>query len=243
MVLGSHDIQRSTRCSRASDAIAPTYGRSTSKISSIAKAKRGNLLGAQDISYQGPRKIKKIRKALAIPASCNTFFLNVLQASETHLVDSGRIRTGPRVPERGDLSFRINLVKNFERSLMHLLFWVGHVNKVECCNEKTSSSAVVHLHSGYAIGLAMTSCWCLALRLELLLYIFVRPKRSGIGLSFDCDLKFPSVIFWDSEAVAFCLCGDVDSMKRKFATAEANPFEVLPNGSTLLHVCTSQLSQ
>ena len=126
---------------------------------------------------------------------------------------------------------------------MHLLCLVGHVNRAEYPNEKTPSSAVVHLHSGYAIGLAMTGCWCLALRLELMLYIFVRPKRAGIGLSFDCDLKFPSGIFWGSETVALCLCGDVDSMMKKFVTGEANPFNMLPNGSTVLHVCTSQLPQ
>lgn len=87
----------------------------------------------------------------------------------------------------------------------------------------------------------MASYWCFALRLELVLYIFVRPKRPGLSLSFGCDLKFPNVITWDSEIVALSLRGDVDSMKMKFATAEASPFDVLPNGSTLLHVCTSHL--
>ena len=242
MALDSHDIQRSTRYSRASNTIGPTYSRIASKIPSVAKVKRADLLGAQYVSYKGPHKIRKIRKAVVIPASRNTFPFNVLQASETHLVDIGRDMTGLKFPEIGYLNFRINLVKNWKRSLMPLLCWIGHVNRREYSNEKKLSSAVVHCHSGYAIGLAMTGCWCLPLRLELLLYVYVRPKRPGIGLSFGCDLKFPSVITWDSETVELCLRGDVDSMKIKFATAGANPFDVLPNGSTLLHVSNSQLS-
>lgn len=241
MALDFHDIHRSTRCSRASDAKAPTYGRIASKIPFIAKAKRGNLLNARHVSYRGAHKARTIKKAVTIPASCNTPFFNVLQASKTHLVNSGRSSTGPRVPERGELSFRTNFVKNLERSLMPLLYWTGRVNRGEYSNEKSLSSTMVHLHSGYAIGLAMTSYWCFALRLELVLYIFVRPKRPGLSLSFGCDLKFPNVITWDSEIVALSLRGDVDSMKMKFATAEASPFDVLPNGSTLLHVCTFHL--
>ena len=94
------------------------------------------------------------------------------------------------------------------------------------------------MHSGYALGLAMTTYWCFALRLELVLCLFVRPKRRGLSLSFECDLKFPSVVTWDSEIIALALRGDIDSMKIRFAAGAASPFDVLPNGSTLLHVCT-----
>lgn len=242
MALDSHDIQRSMRYSRASNTIGPTYSRVALKIPSVAKVKRADLLGAQYVSYQGPHKIRKIRKAVVVPASRNTFLFNVLQASETYLVDTGHDVTGLKLPETGYLNFRINLVKNLKGSLMALLCWIGHVNRIEYSNEKKPSSTVVHCHSGYAIGLAMTGCWCLPLRLELLLYVYVRPKRPGIGLSFGCDLKFPSVITWDSETIELCSRGDVDRMKIKFATAGANPFDVLPNGSTLLHVCNPQLS-
>ena len=84
----------------------------------------------------------------------------------------------------------------------------------------------------------MTTYWCFALRLELVLYLFVRPKRPSISLSFGCSLRFPSVVTWDSEVVALALRGDVDNMKMKLAGGEASPFDVLPSGSTLLHVCT-----
>ena len=89
----------------------------------------------------------------------------------------------------------------------------------------------------------MTTNWCFALRLELVLYLLARPKRSSLSLSFGCNLKFPSVVTWDSETVSLTLRGDVDSMKIKFAAGEASPFDVLPAGSTLLHVCPSHFPQ
>lgn len=239
MAYDSQKFQRSTRCSGASES---TYGRIDSEIPSTAKRRRGNLLGAQSTSCQSPHKIKQIRKAVTVRASRNAPRYKVPRACETHFVDSGCNKTGLGFSERGALSFRTYHVENLERGPMSILCWIGHANRKECSDEKKLSSAVVQVHSGYAIGLVISSCWCLALRLELLLYMFVRPGRRGIGISFGCDLKFPSVITWDSETVALCLRGDVERMKMKFAAAEANPFDILPNGSTLLHVCISRLS-
>ena len=154
------------------------------------------------------------------------------------LVKSWQGRTALKPPEREETHFRIVRVENLERGLMPLLYWIGHVNQRDYSNRETSSSTTVHLHSGYAIGLAMTTYWCFALRLELVLYLFVRPKRRSLSLSFGFDLRFPSIVTWDSEIVALALRGDVDGMKMKFSAGEASPFDVLPHGSTLLHVCT-----
>ena len=126
---------------------------------------------------------------------------------------------------------------------MPLLCWIGNVDRRGDFNREGSSSTMIHAHSGYAIGLAMTTYWCFALRLELVLYLYTRPKRSSLSLSFGCDLRFPSIVSWDSEIVELVLRQDVDSMKMKFAAAEASPFDVLPTGLTLLHVCTSYFPQ
>ena len=95
IALDSHKSQRSTRCSRASDVLASTYGRSALKISSISRAKRGNLLGAQHISYQGPHKITKIRKAVATPASCNTSLFRYCKHLRHILLNHGVAEKGP----------------------------------------------------------------------------------------------------------------------------------------------------
>lgn len=240
MALDFHDIHRSTRCSRASDAKAPTYGRIASKIPFIAKAKRGNLLNARHVSYRGPHKARTIKKAVTIPASYNTPFLTYRKHLRHTLLIQGVVAQDPESQREENYPFERILLRTWKGA--SCLYCIGlDVLIGEYSNEKSLSSTMVHLHSGYAIGLAMTSYWCFALRLELVLYIFVRPKRPGLSLSLGCDLKFPNVITWDSEIVALSLRGDVDSMKIKFATAEASPFDVLPNCSTLLHVCTSHL--
>lgn len=231
------DTHKSRRSFRTPDAKARTDNRIASNSLSTAKARRGTLLKARHGSYQSPHETRKIEKAMTTTTSRGAPTPDVLPY--TTLVKSGQSIAEVKAPEREEMFFRINFAKNLERTLKPLLCWTGYVNRNENFGRKGSSSTRIHLHSGYAIGLAMTTYWCFALRFELVLYLYVRPRRRSLSLSFGCDLKFPSVVTWDSEIVALALGGDVDSMKTMFAAGGASPLDVLPSGSTLLHVCAS----
>ena len=232
-----------TRCLRNTDVKARAHSRISLSSPSLSKAKRGMLFKARYGSYQSPPKAGEIEETLTTTASFDTRISDILQGSDAAPRKLEQIRTRYRAIEREDLCIRISLAKNLERTLVPLLCWVGNVNRRGNFNEEGSTSTGIQLHSGYAIGFAMTTYWCFALRLELVLFLFMRPKRQSVSLSLGYELRFPSVVTWDSEIVALALRGDVDSMKMKFTAGAASPFDVLPNGSTLLHVCTSPFSE
>ena len=232
-----------TRNLRTPDLKARTHSRLTLNSPSPANVKGRMTVNAQHGSYQSPRKAGEIKKTLIATTSLDTPISNILRGSDTTPGMIEQNMTRYRAPEREDLFVQISLAKNLERILMPFLCWIGHVNRRGNFNEKGSSSTRTHLHSGYAIGFAVTTHWCFALRLELVLSLFVRPKKRGVSLSLGCELKFPRVVTWDSEIVALALRGDLDSMKVTFTAGTASPFDVLPNGSTLLHVCPSPFIQ
>ena len=228
-----------TRCLRPPDLKARTHSRVSLKNPSSANVNGRLTDNAQHGSYQSPRKDGEIEKTLIATTSLDTPLSNTLRGSDKTPGMIEQSVTRYRAPEREDLFVQISFAKNLEKTLMPFLCWIGHVNRREDLNDNGSSSTRTHLHSGYAIGFAVTTHWCFALRLELVLSLFVRPKRRSVSLSLGCELKFPRVVTWDSEIVALALCGDVDSMKVTFTAGTASPHDVLPNGSTLLHVCTS----
>ena len=229
-----------TRRLRTPDAKACTHSGISLNSPSIATAKRQMMFKARRIPYQSPRKAGEIEQVLIKTTSYKTPVPNILQGSDTIPAQLEQSVTKWKAPEREDLCFRISLAKRLER-LVPLLCWIGHVDRRTTSSEKGSSLTRIHLHAGYAIGFAVTTYWCFALRLEFLIGVFVRPKRRSVSLSFGCELKFPSVVTWNSEIVGLALPGDVDSMKISFAARAASPFDVLSNGSTLLHVCISCL--
>ena len=232
-----------TRYFRTPASNVRTHSRITLNSPSSAKLKRRVTVNAQHGSYQSPLKAGKIEKTLIATTSRDTPISDTLRGSDTTsgMIEQSMIRYG--APEREDLFVQISLARNLERTLMPFLCWIGHVNRRGNFNDKGSSSTRTHLHSGYAIGFAVTTHWCFALRLELVLSLFVRPKRRSVSLSLGCELKFPRVVTWDSEIVALALRGDIDSMKVTFTAGTASPLDVLSNGSTLLHVCTSPFSR
>ena len=232
-----------TRYLRTPDVKARTHSRITLNSPSSVKAKRRMMFNARHGSYQSPSKAGEIEKTVIATTFSDTPISNILRGSDTNpgMLEQSMARY--RAPKREDLCFQIGLAKNLERTLMHFLCWIGHINRRGNFNEEGSSSTRTYLHSGYAIGFAATTHWCFALRLELVLFLFVRPKRRSVSLSLGCEFKFPRVVTWDSEIVALALRGDVDGMKLKFAAGTANPLDVLPSGSTLLHVCISLIFQ
>ena len=243
IVLNLQNSHKSTRCFRAADAKVRTYSRIASNSPTTARAKRGVCSNMRHGSYRGQHTAIELEKAATSTTSPSTPTPKLPQVSDTTTIRSGQNETRLGAPEREELFFRVRFAANLERSLMPLLYWIGHVNRRGYPSRDGVSSTMVDLHSGYAIGIAMTTYWCFALRLELVLYLFVRPKSPSISLSFGCNLRFPSVVTCDSEVVALTLRGDVDKMKMKLAGGEASPFDVLPSGSTLLHVCTPQSPQ
>ena len=232
-----------TRYLRPPDLKSRTHGRVSLNNHSSANVKGRMTVNAQHGSYQSSRKDGKIEKTLIATTALDTPISSIHRGSDTAPETIEQSMTRYRAPQREDLFVQISLAKNLERTLMPFLCWIGHVNRRGNLNDNSSSSTRTHLHSGYATGFAVTTHWCFALRVEVVLSLFVRPKRRSVSLSLGCELKFPRVVTWDSEIVALALRGDVDSMKVTFTAGTASPHDVLPNGSTLLHVCTVPFSQ
>ena len=91
------------------------------------------------------------------------------------------------------------------------------------------------------MGLTVYLPWGFALKAELLLYFWRRIAEPSWSFSIDCHLKFPTVVSWDTISVQSAMTGDVDSMKVEFERKGATPFDILPDGSTLLHVSLRSL--
>ena len=160
------------------------------------------------------------------------------QACDTRTFTSKMTETTSSDLEGQKPSLRVNLIKYLENSLVPILWWTGLINPQDAINRAKPAYRTNPSHSGYAIGLAMTTYWCFALRLEIVLYLFATPKMSAVSLSLRCDLKFPRIVGRDAESVVLALRGDVKSMKMRLANNDLNLSDVLPNGSTLLHVCS-----
>ena len=205
------------------------------RISPLARTRRRALFISPNAG--------QIKKTVTITKSRDGVVPSTVQAPDKGLFDTRQNRAEIKVFGGEGVSFRRTCVKNSERSIIPLLFWLGHVKQQERSNIESPSSVNVHLHSGYAVGFAMTIYWCFALRLELIFYLVARTKNRSLNAYFGYNLRFPSVVNWDSETVVFALNGDVDSMKMKLAAGEANPSDVVPNGSSLLHVCTCRSVQ
>ena len=57
-----------------------------------------------------------------------------------------------------------------------------------------------------------------------------------MSFSIHWKLSFPSIIPWDAHSVILASAGDINGLQKLFSTRVANPCDICPNGSTLLHV-------
>ncbi|KAL8729272.1 MAG: hypothetical protein Q9181_005063 [Wetmoreana brouardii] len=127
-----------------------------------------------------------------------------------------------------------------ENPLLPFSWWLGQINAIQSMTRPATSPKTLRIYQGYAAGVAVTLPWGFALWFELSVYFWRKAAEPSLSCSIDCHLSFPAVVSWDSQSVRSAMCGDVDAMKAEFGAKEATPFDILPDGSTLLHLAAMQ---
>ena len=62
-------------------------------------------------------------------------------------------------------------------------------------------------------------------------------KGPGVNFSIHWNLFCPRIVPRNASIVDLALRGDVNTMKQEFSNGHSTPFDILPGGLTLLHVC------
>ena len=75
------------------------------------------------------------------------------------------------------------------------------------------------------------------LRVEVILQLTISLWRNQFSLNWI--LTLPRTISWDDRHVEFAQSGDASALQKTFSEGLATPFDLLPDGSTLLHVSFS----
>ena len=93
---------------------------------------------------------------------------------------------------------------------------------------------------GFGVGFAMTYLsYMTSFRLELAVYLARKDILGSMNFSLNWSLSLPRVLPWEASVVHYIETGDVSSIQHALSSDFFSPFDVLPDGSTLLHVaCT-----
>jgi hypothetical protein len=139
------------------------------------------------------------------------------------------------------VSLRSSVLRYLEKDLLRFLLWLGPITVKQRHNCQGLYSDVLKPGHGYGIALAIASHRYRPLRLELVVYLVKNWKGPSVNFSLHWDLFWPRIVSWDADIIDLALCGDVDAMRGVFSTGFSTPFDVLPDGVTLLHVCCPRL--
>lgn len=90
--------------------------------------------------------------------------------------------------------------------------------------------------AGY--GVAVAGSWDLIcpFRIEIALSILSRWVGSSVTLSLHWTASCPRIVPWSTSIFDFAARGDIQALQTAFEKRISSPFDVSPNGSTLLHV-------
>ena len=134
------------------------------------------------------------------------------------------------------ISIRSNIFTFLENDFIHLHSWFGATTIQDSHSQGVISSNPSSPTNGYGITVAAAVYGGIPFRIEVAMHLLQNWKGRSCSLSLNWNLSLPKTITWDEYQVEAALSGDVDALKRMFSSGEATPFEVLPDGSTLLHV-------
>ena len=133
-------------------------------------------------------------------------------------------------------SFRSVVAGNSENPFFPFQWWLRQLRIRNLTKRTSNSPSAAYIDQADGAGLAVALPWSIIWRLELQIYFWRRGFEPSLSFSFDLHLSFPRVVTWDMRSVCSVMSGDVDSMKAAMSSKEATPFDVLPDGSTFLHV-------
>ena len=145
--------------------------------------------------------------------------------------ESGHSKTyaGPSTPSS-------QVLRHSERFPWRVMLWLGPVLEQRQSDDDYYCSEPAYT-VGYGVGFTLTAYPYCPFRFELAGFLCRTWKEPNLGFSIHWNLSLPRVLPWNSEIVRLALAGDVDAVRTGLRTRALTPFDVLPNGSTLLHVC------
>lgn len=135
------------------------------------------------------------------------------------------------------VSLRSSFLRCLESDPLRFLLWLGPITVQQWHNSWSLDSNGLKSGHGYGIALATASQFYCPFRFELMVSLMRNWKGPGVNFSIHWNLFCPRIVPWNASIVDLALRGDVDAMKGEFSTRHSTPFDVLPGGLTLLHVC------
>lgn len=152
-------------------------------------------------------------------------------------IDSGSKGSTSALPFRLEAaSFHSIFIRNSENPFLPFSWSLSQIDRSRATKGLKTSPEAARIYQGYCFGLTMTMPWGFALGFEILMYFWRKASEPSLSFSSEYRLSFPSVVSWDTRSVRSTMCGDVDAIKAEFGNRGASPFDVMPDGSTLLHV-------
>lgn len=141
------------------------------------------------------------------------------------------------------MSLRSSVLSYLENDYLRFLLWLGPIAVQRRHDSQSFLSEILKPDNGYGIALATASHRYRPFRLEFIVYLMKNLKGPSMNFSIHWNLFCPHIVSWDAKIVDLALRGDVDAMKGEFSMGYSTPLDVLPDGVTLLHVCSRDYLQ
>ncbi|KAL9034952.1 MAG: hypothetical protein Q9214_006810 [Letrouitia sp. 1 TL-2023] len=146
----------------------------------------------------------------------------------------------PRSNDIENILPRRSFIKLLEYEFWRSLFWMGPTTVQRWFDQKClDHSSTQAMTTGYGVAFAATTYGFYHFRIQLAICLLKNCNGPDKHYSLHCCLSLPRILSWDHNILGLASSGDVDAIKRSFSAKDATPFDVLPNGSTLLHVAVS----
>lgn len=134
------------------------------------------------------------------------------------------------------ISPRSSRFEFLEYDFLHLYSWYGANTIKEHQHPSTACSGPSNATNGYGITVGAAIYGSVPFRIRVAVYLTKNWTGWGTQCSLNWSLSLPRTISWDDYQIELALSGNVGAIKELFSKGNATPFEVLPDGSTLLHV-------
>ena len=137
------------------------------------------------------------------------------------------------------VSLRSSILRYVENGILPVLLWLGPTTVQSWHNDRNAQSETLDAGQGYGIALALASFCYTPFRLELMVFLTSYWRAPNATFSIRWNLSCSRIVSWDAGIVDAASRGDIDILRREFSARHSTPYDVLPNGLTLLHVCNS----
>jgi len=138
--------------------------------------------------------------------------------------------------EQKNTYLRSSLVRSFEPAGIKVNLRLGCLITAQKNTKFEHREKESTLNHGYGIALATAFGRFASNRYEVSAHIIKRRVTKGMSISFQWNLSWPRIVPYGSRVVGFASIGDIAAMQHEFSTKQFTSLDVLPNGTSLLHV-------